>query len=99
LAQLLGVAGWRNDPGHEPSVSRSPRFEVLGDVARCVLVRPPLHIDRLLRKSPEDVRHIGVLRQTPSELDWQQVTELLNLLKSERPDVHAAALQKAGPKV
>lgn len=96
LAQLLVVEGWQNDPDYEPSVPGSPRFEVLGDGDRCVLVEPPLLVDRLFRKSAQDTRHIGVIRQTPFELDWQQMIELLKLLKIERPEVYAAATTKPG---
>ena len=80
-----------------PNDKSSPQFRVLGDKDRCILVQPPLHVDRLLRKSAEDTRHIGQLRQSPGELDWQVVGELLQLLKKERPDVYLVATQKAKP--
>jgi hypothetical protein len=96
LAQLLVVKSWRNDREYQPGVSGSPRFEVLGDENRCILVEPPLLVDQLFRQSARDTRHIGMLRQTPFELDWQLTEELLKLLKAERLAVHAVATMRTG---
>ena len=94
LAQLMGVSGWCDNPDHDPTAPGSPRFEVTGDESRCVLVEPPLLIDHLLRKSADDLRHIGMLRQTPAELTSERVADLLELVCTERPAVYAAAVRE-----
>jgi hypothetical protein len=95
VAQLLVVDTWDNYEDHEPGVQGSPRFHIHGIEDRCVLVDPPALVDSIFRQPGRDpAQHIGVARQTPFKLDGGQVTQLLQLLREDYPEVHVAATQQ-----
>jgi hypothetical protein len=87
LAQLLVVDGW----GKRPNRSE---FRIRGIKDRCILVIPPMLVDAIFRRrGAARTKHIGIVGQTPLELDEMRTEALLTLLRSRYPDVYAAATQ------
>jgi hypothetical protein len=92
LAQLLMVEDWEQYSPEEMETHGS-RYHIQGIEERCILVRPPICVDHLLRRPGTDpFQHIGVARQTPFELESQQVDALLWLLQNNQPEVYRLAV-------
>lgn len=88
LAEVLLIERVENYAEYDAKEAGSPRFEIVGDPDRCVLVDPPLMIDELLRRPDKSkAQHIGLARQTPLQFDEMEVTRLLKLLRRARPDI------------
>lgn len=92
LAQLLVVDEWGDFGEYDPDFNRSPRFQIVGDENRCVLVDPPLLVDQIFRPAGSDPDlHIGQARQTPFMLDGIQEAQLLAQLRAQRHTVYTVA--------
>jgi hypothetical protein len=64
-------------------------FAVHGDPARCLVVDPPLLIDRLIRRASSNPElPIGTVHQGPWRLKGEVVATLLDQLQQERPNLY-----------
>lgn len=94
VAQLLVVDKTREALAAKPETDTRQEYEILGQGTRCVLVRPPLLADAILRQPESKLnKHIGVARQTPFALSEVQAARLLAMLLEHAPTVHAAAVE------
>lgn len=89
LAEVFFVEGKRNHPRHDPSEQNTPKYEIIGDSQRCMLIDPPLLIDELIRQpGKRKDQHIGLARQNPFELDGMEATRLFDCVKRQRPSFY-----------
>ena len=92
VAELLVVDNWGRYSEHDPGAQGSPRFHIHGIEDRCILLKPPVLADDIVRRPGTDSElHIGIARQTPFELDGGQVGELLALIRNRHHAVYEAA--------
>jgi hypothetical protein len=94
VAGLVVVDHWANYDEYDPEVPGSPRFRIHGIADRCALLNPPALVDSIFRKPGGDPKqHIGIVRQTPFQLEDSQVGALLEMLSAFYPDVYITATQ------
>jgi hypothetical protein len=66
------------------------KFKIVGKVARCIAIDPPLLVDSVVRPEGADTeRSIGTFRQGPWKLSAEATERLVALLQQHHPAGHA----------